>query len=179
MPRTIIAAAILLFSFNVSYASAADVKKKFMIENAKMDSAARSVLEGDIKMYWGDQPYPKVIEKHGVFKTSKRTNGFMKDNEQACSHALASALLVFQDRALREGGNAVIGLVSNIKDIEEPSTTQYSCLVGAMMVNVALKGTVVTIENLWCRHITFQTNSGCTQSCPCFGDVRIMIGEEE
>ncbi len=70
----------------------------------------------------------------------------MKENEDACARALASALLVFKDRARKEGGNAVIDLKSNLNDREEASATEYSCMVGSMMVNVALKGTVVTLD---------------------------------
>lgn len=138
----VIVAACLLSAVS---AMAADVKKKFTIESARSSAAVQQVLDGDIAMYWGNQPHPAIAKSIGVYKTSKRTNGFMKAEEGACAHALASALIVFQERARKEGGNAVVGLVSNIKDMEESSETEYSCLVGGMMVNVALKGTVVKL----------------------------------
>ncbi|SDP49004.1 hypothetical protein [Desulforhopalus singaporensis] len=125
--------------------SAADVKKTLTLESARSSAAVQEILDGDIAMYWGNQSHPAVSKKIGVYKTSKRTNGFMKADEDACARALASALIVFQERARKEGGNAVLGLVSNIKNVEESSETEYRCLVGSVMVNVALKGTVVKL----------------------------------
>ncbi len=144
--RNVVLLAAVVYVLSVVSASAADVKKRFTIESAKASSAVQEVLDGDIAMYWGDQSHPKVTKRLGVYKTSKRTNGFMKASEGACAHALASALIVFQKRARQEGGNAVISLKSNISNQSESSETMYSCLVGSVMVNVALKGTVVKLN---------------------------------
>ncbi|WP_163335666.1 excinuclease ABC subunit A [Desulfopila sp. IMCC35008] len=142
----VFAVALAILFMSVALASAADVKKKFTLESAKANSDVQDVLNGDITIYWGTQAHPQVEKELGVYKTSKRTNGFMKAEEEACSHALASALIVFQERARKEGGNAVIGLQSNIKNQAESSETEYSCLIGSMMVNVALKGKVVKLK---------------------------------
>lgn len=138
--------ALGLFFMSVVGASAADVEKRFSLDSARSSAKVQEVLNGDIQFYWGKQAHPKVAKEIGIYKTSKRTNAFMKADEGACAHALASALVVFQDRARKEGGNAVVGLVSNIKNVEESSETEYSCLVGSVMVNVALKGKVVTLK---------------------------------
>ncbi len=145
MRRLLVVVLGVLFMAAAS-ASAADVKKKFTLESARASSDVQDVLNGNIVMYWGAQAHPKVEKEIGVYKTSKRTNGFMKAEEEACSRALASALIVFQERARKEGGNAVIGLQSNIKNQVETSETEYSCLVGSLMVNVALKGKVVKLK---------------------------------
>lgn len=145
MLKKMVLGSVLAISMCATSALAADVKRHLSIEGARSYGSVQDVLNGDVAMYWAGQDHPKVVKKHGVFKTSKRTNGFMKENEQACSRALASALIVFRDRAHREGGNAVIDIKSNLKNVEEASATEYSCLVGTMMVNVALKGTVVTL----------------------------------
>ena len=145
MFRKIVIAAAFIMAFSSVSAYATDVKMKFTLEDAKMYSEVRTLLDGSIGLYWGDQPVT-VEGKHGTFKTSKRTNGFMKEASEACAHALASALIVLQERAEREGGNAVINIMSNIQGREESSSTEYSCLVGSVMVNVALKGTVATVK---------------------------------
>lgn len=146
MAKKIVLICIVVLSLCASSAFAADVKQHFSIQDAKNYSSVKDVYAGDIGLYWGDQKHSKVLSNKGTFKTSKRTNGFMKENQEACAHALASALIVFQDRARKEGGNAVINLTSNIKNVEESSETEYSCLVGSIMVNVALKGTVVSLK---------------------------------
>lgn len=143
--RKIILGSVLAIAMCATSALAADVKRKLSIEDAKSYGSVQDVLNGDVAMYWAGQDHPKVVTKHGEFKTSKRTNAFRKENEAACSHALASALIVLRDRAQKQGGNAVIDLKSNLNNVEEASATEYSCLVGSMMVNVAVKGTVVTL----------------------------------
>lgn len=139
-------AAALLLVFGCTSAFGADRVMKFSLEDVKMYGQVREVMEGDITMSFGENPSLVVERKYGTFKTSKRTNAFRKDADDACAHALASALISLQERAEREGGNAVVDIVSNIQNREESSTTEYTCLVGSMMVNVALKGTVVTIK---------------------------------
>lgn len=106
----------------------------------------KNLFDDEISFYWGNAPHGKVTKKFGTYKTSKRTNGFAKVQSQACAWAMASSLAALRDRAQKEGGNAVINIVSNIKNNEESSETAYSCLAGKVMVNVALKGTVVTIQ---------------------------------
>lgn len=136
-----------LFAFFVSATPSfsADVKEKFPIKEAMELEKVKEVFPGDVAFYWGKQPHPAVAKKYGNFKSSKRTNAFGKNRSDACAWAMASALDALQQRALREGGNAVINIVSNIKNNPESSETSYSCLAGTMMVNVALKGDVVKL----------------------------------
>lgn len=145
LKRNVFSVCLVLF-LTAGTAVAEDKLVHFTLENARQnDSATEEVLSGDIAMYWGKQRHPAIVKSFGTFKSSKRTNAFMKTQETACSHALASALLSFADRARKEGGNAVIELESNIKNRPESSTVEYSCLVGNIMVNVALKGRVVKL----------------------------------
>ena len=136
---------LLIFCFSISSTYAADVLKNFSISEALSNEKVKNSLHDDIALYWGSQPHHKVIKKYGIFKTSKRTNAFMKSKENACQWALASAIKSLQHRAVREGGNAVINIKSNIKNNERSSDTDFFCLVGNVMVNVALKGTVVEL----------------------------------
>ena len=59
---------------------------------------------------------------------------------------MISALLELRDRAVREGGNAVIKVVSYYNKQEIPDTTEYECHTGAFVAGVALKGTVVKLS---------------------------------
>lgn len=145
MKSKIVMAMVLVFSFCGSSVLAADVKERFSVQEAMELEQVREMFPGDVAFYWGNQPHPPVSKKYGTFKTSKRTNAFGKTRDNACSWAMASSLLALQDRAYREGGNAVINIVSNISNHEESSDSEFSCLAGRVMVNVALKGKVVTL----------------------------------
>ncbi len=146
MIKKIYICCVLVLAMCVSSAVAKDVKEKYSVKKAFEFAKVKALFPGNIKFYWGKQHHPPVVKKFGTYKTSKRTNGFAKKRDYACSLAMASALSALQDRAVREGGNAVINIVSNIKNHPESSTKEFSCLAGAMMVNVALQGTVVTIK---------------------------------
>ena len=56
-----------------------------------------------------------------------------------------SAAVSLQDRAKREGGNAVINIHSVYKNDKFESPTEYLCGAGSTMAGVALRGTVVTL----------------------------------
>ena len=146
MLKQIVIGCALFVTFGLAPAQAADVKVTFPISQAMEDGKIMQQFDGDIQFFWGDQPHPAIARSFGSFKTSKRSNAFGKSRESACDWAMASALVALRDRARREGANAVVNIVSNIKDLEESSTTEYSCLAGSVMVNVALKGTVVTLQ---------------------------------
>ncbi len=100
----------------------------------------------DVPLYFGDQKHPKVIQNYGVFATNKKTNAFGKSDRVACDWVFLSAVLQMQQRALREGGNAIINIKSNYKNIEFVSDDEYRCGAGNIMAGVALIGTVVKIE---------------------------------
>ncbi|GAB4335661.1 MAG: hypothetical protein Kow0089_05490 [Desulfobulbaceae bacterium] len=137
-------AALLLLALAES-APARDTLVEFPIENAMQSLKIKSELYSNIQLFWGDQEYPKPETVYGEFKTSQRTNALGKGREEACQWALASSIKELQARAHREGGNAVVNIKSNIKNVEKSSETQYQCLAGSVMVNVALKGTVVRL----------------------------------
>ncbi len=136
---------VLILSFVTSIAMAADVLVEMDIKNALENPKVQNTIYDDIKLYWGPEKHPKVIKNYGEFSTSKRSNKLGKSREQACEWALASSIKVLQERARREGGNAVIGIKSNVKHNEVSSASSYECLCGNMMVNVVLKGTVVKL----------------------------------
>jgi len=145
MIKRIFTVCVLVLFMSVSLAAAKDVIEKVSIKEAFEFEQIKELFGDDISFFWGEQAHPSVSKKFGNYKTSKRTSAFAKERVWACSWAMASALDALRDRAVREGGNAVINIVSNIKNNEESSTTEFTCLAGRMMVNVALKGSVVTL----------------------------------
>lgn len=125
---------------------AADKLLSFSIDEAMNDPKVQNALLKEVKLFWGEQGHSKTIKNFGEFKTSKRTNALGKSKEAACRWALATSLVVMQKRALKEGGNAVVNIRSNVLNHEKSSTTEYDCLAGGMMVNSAIKGNVVKLK---------------------------------
>lgn len=138
----ILAAALLAASFS---ATAADKMIKFPIADALAANDAQARLGDSVKFYFADQPTPKVLSRITSDKTSQRTNGFGKSSEKACNWVFLSAMLALQKRAHEVGANAVINIVSNFKDVEMASQTEFECADGAIMAGVALKGDFVKI----------------------------------
>ena len=143
--KKLVLCCVLLLIVPAVPAFSADVMEKFDIATAMEYKDVKELFSGDVAFYWGDQAHPAVEKTYGNFKASKRTNALGKSRGDACAWAMASALDALQKRAQREGGNAVINIVSNIKNNPESSQTEFSCLAGTMMVNVALKGDVVKL----------------------------------
>mgnify|MGYP003148622586 CR=1 FL=1 len=105
-----------------------------------------SKLNSDVALYFGKQSHPAVAKKLGEYPTNKKTNGFNKSDSEACEWVMLSALLSLQERAVREGGDAVVNIRSYYKKDEVSSETEYECHNGAFVAGVALIGEVVKLE---------------------------------
>ncbi|SEN32420.1 hypothetical protein SAMN05428959_1011182 [Duganella sp. CF517] len=146
MKKTIVTAALLAVSLTASFsASAEDKMVKFPIAGAMAANDAQQRLGDSVKFYFADQQTPKVASKITSDKTSQRTNGFGKSAEKACNWVFLSAMLALQKRATEVGADAVVNIVSNFKDQEFASQTEYECADGAIMAGVALKGDFVKL----------------------------------
>ncbi|MBP1204078.1 uncharacterized protein YbjQ (UPF0145 family) [Duganella sp. 1411] len=146
MKKTIAVAALLAVSLTASFpASAEDKMIKFPIAGAMAANDAQQRLGDTVKFYFADQPTPKVASKITSDKTSQRTNGFGKSSEKACNWVFLSAMLALQKRATEVGADAVVNIVSNFKDQEFASQTEFECADGAIMAGVALKGDFVKL----------------------------------
>jgi hypothetical protein len=129
----------------VSVADARNTKYTFKNDDILNDSEYKQKLGNDVAFYFANQPAPKFEKSFGEFVTNKKTNSFGKSDEQACRWAMLSALIQLHDRAVEEGGNAVINIVSYYKKQEIPDKSEYECHAGAVIAGVALKGTVVKL----------------------------------
>jgi uncharacterized protein YbjQ (UPF0145 family) len=138
-------AALLAVMSTAIPASASDDMKKFPIAGAMAANDAQNRLGDSVKFYFGDQPTPPVLERILTDKTSLRTNGFGKSAEKACNWVFLSAMLQLQKRAKDLGADAVINIVSNYKNVEMSSQTEFECADGALMAGVALKGDFVKL----------------------------------
>jgi len=102
-------------------------------------------IDPQIKLYFGRQTKVKVAKTIGEWTSNKKTNAFNKTDQEACDIAFISAAVSLQDRAKREGGNAVINIHSVYKNDKFESPSEYMCGAGSTMAGVALRGTVVTL----------------------------------
>ena len=124
-------------------ASARDDRNLYPLDDALKSPNAQAKLDSGVALYFAGQKHPGVAKTMGEFRTNKKTNAVNKSDKEACEWVFLAAMLELQERARKEGGNAVIDITSNYKSIETRSATQYMCVNGAIMAGVAFKGTVV------------------------------------
>ncbi|MCH2086075.1 MAG: excinuclease ABC subunit A [Pseudoalteromonas sp.] len=99
----------------------------------------------DIPLYFADQSHTSIKTNYGEVITNKKTNAFNKTDREACEWVMLSALKALQERAVREGMNAVVNIQSYYKKREFVSQTEYQCGAGTFVAGVALKGTLVKL----------------------------------
>ena len=143
MHHWIIAAACLGALPSVSQARDTTLFPDFQAAVQEATNAGR--LDGSVKFYLAGKPAGASIVKSGV-TTSQKTNAFNKSDEGACSWALQSALIRFQNAAKAAGANAVVNIASNYKNIERKDPKTYECHAGAIMAGVALKGDLARVK---------------------------------
>lgn len=122
-----------------------DTQHMLSIQEALSSSDFQERLDPSVRLYFGEQKHPKVKATIGEFSSNKKTNAFGKSDEEACRWVLLSALIALQDRAKKEGGNAVINIASYYKKNTYSSNSKYECHAGAIMAGVALTGKVVKL----------------------------------
>ncbi|MDB5969870.1 MAG: excinuclease ATPase subunit [Hydrocarboniphaga sp.] len=115
------------------------------IEDAAKANQAGTRLDGTVKFFWGDQSHPAPEKTLGTYTTNKKTNFFNKSDKEGCEWAWLSAMLTLQERAKKEGGNAVIDVHSVYRNNDFSSQTEYECGAGSVVGGVALRGTVVKL----------------------------------
>jgi uncharacterized protein YbjQ (UPF0145 family) len=142
--KTLLACALLMLGAATT-AQARDTKLMMPLAAAMSANDAQSRLGDSVKFYFGNQPTPKLAEHLGIDHTSQKTNSVGKSAETSCNWAFLSALLQFQKHAREIGADAVVNIVSNYKNVEMSSDTQFECHDGALMTGVALKGDFVKL----------------------------------
>ena len=122
-----------------------DTLQRFPIADALSYAAAQSKRDESIKLYWGSQKHPEPTQRFTTAGTNKKTNFFNKTDKEGCEWAFLSALITMQERAKREGANAIVNLRSNYKGKPFESETEYECGAGNVTGGVALIGEFVKL----------------------------------
>ncbi|VUD67618.1 hypothetical protein TDB9533_03891 [Thalassocella blandensis] len=140
---------LLLALVNIIFSSASyarDSVGAYSIQEAMDSDAAKQALGDNVAFYFGEQKTPKIEKSYGEFKTNKKTNAFNKSDKEACEWVFLSAMVSLKERALKEGGNAVVNIKSNYKGNLVTSNDTFQCGAGALIAGVALVGDVVKIK---------------------------------
>ncbi len=143
--KNLILTLIALSILSAFPATARDDRNRYSIADAMNLEAAREKLNKGYTFKFGKQSHAPVKKNHGEFMSNKKTNAFGKSDEFACQWAFLSAMLSFQDRISKEGGNAVINIRSYYKKGDFVSETEFECGNGAIMAGVTFLGDVVTL----------------------------------
>lgn len=145
--RKLLMITTLMTPFIAMDAVARDDVGDYSFEDAMALEQTKQELDGDIRFYFGDQqPSGEITQRFGEFQANKKTNAFNKSDTEACQWVFLSAMISLRDRALSEGGNAVINIKSNYKNNETVSNETFKCGAGTFVAGTTLLGTVVTIE---------------------------------
>ncbi len=140
---TVIAA--ILLCVVAGSALARDTKHMYLIAEALDRPVATEKLGTAVAFYFGKQEHPPVARTLGEYTANRKTNAANKSDREACQWVFLSAMLALRDRALQEGGDAVINIKSYYKKNEVVSNSEYECHAGAVVAGVALRGTVVKL----------------------------------
>jgi hypothetical protein len=145
-PKTIARLVIAISFLVTSHAMARDTRHMFSLSEALKTPDAVQRISREVKMFFGQKPHPAIAKSFGTFTSNKKTNAFNKSDKEACEWDFLSAILSFQDRALKEGGDAVIKIHSYYKKQPTWSQTQYMCGADTFLAGVAFRGTVVKLK---------------------------------
>jgi uncharacterized protein YbjQ (UPF0145 family) len=137
-------AACLIVSLSTA-AQARNTALTLKIQDVLNSPDFQSKVGNSVAFYFANQAAPAVAQNLGTYVTNKKTNAFGKSDVTACQWAMLSALIELRDRANREGGNAVINIVSYYDKEQIPDKSSYECHAGAVIAGVALQGTVVKL----------------------------------
>jgi len=144
--KQIMAGTVMATLIAVLVAQVADTVNMRSIASALATNHAQQGLGDGVQFFFGDQPTPPVVSHLGTGSASEKMNSMGKSAETSCNLTFLSDMLALQKRAQALGADAVIHIVSNYKNVERSSGTQFECHDGAIMTDVALKGDFVKLK---------------------------------
>jgi hypothetical protein len=141
----ILLAVVSLSGIFAEPASARNTRYLLKIEDVKQDPRYAENVPGDVAFYFAGQEHPDPLTNYGEVVTNRKGNSVGRPDEEACRWTMISALKALHDRALEEGGDAVINIVSFYRKQVYSSESEYECHAGEVVSAVALKGTIVKL----------------------------------
>ncbi len=133
----------IFIAVGIPAAEARDTTYYLPIDQAMTSPGAKKALSLNVELHFADTEQIEFTENLGTFITNRKTNAFLKGDRQSCNWAMLSALKTLQERAVKEGGNAVIDIHSFYGANPYKNANKYECHAGATVTGVSLRGTVV------------------------------------
>jgi len=147
MKTKITAVAAILVLAGASSAIARDDRLMFPVKEGLLKGkSTKDRIDPQIRLYFGKQTPPGIERKLGEFTSNRKTNATNKTDKEACEISFVSAVVSLQQRARKEGGNAVMNIASVYRNENRESNTEYLCGAGTFVAGVALRGTVVKLK---------------------------------
>jgi hypothetical protein len=139
------AAAMTALLVTAPVADARDTHQKLPLESALAKAQASGKLAPGVQLFFGSQKHPTPTAKLGETRTNKKTNFFNKTDVEGCEWAFLSSMIAITTDAARRGGNAIVNIRSNYKNIPFSSETEYECGAGNVTGGTAFIGDVVKL----------------------------------
>jgi hypothetical protein len=131
---------IIVLTLFSSVLQAANQLTQYSIKEA-MDLEETKLSLGDsVKFYFGEKPSHVSGNTIAISKVLRKT---MRKNDYSCHRAFLSSLLKLKEEAMARNSSIVVNVGSNLKDNYVLNKDTYLCLVGAVVVQVALKGEIL------------------------------------
>jgi len=127
--------------------SAGDAVRTYRFSTLMEDPAFVARLPEGVKYYFGDEPVTVKSQIGPTGSNRKRPTPARKTPiSVACQRAAGDGLIAMGLNAKAKGGNAVIGIRSNLKGALNPRGDRFDCGVGMQLLGVTLVGTVAVVD---------------------------------
>lgn len=139
---------LLAFALTLPLAAvshARDEALQFSVEVALNSALAKQKVRG-VPLYMAGQWHQAVVRDMGVFKSNKATRAVGRSDQEACNVAFLSAIISLQERAISEGGDAVVDIRSVTTPVNVTNAMEFGCRAGNAIAHVALEGRVVSFK---------------------------------
>jgi uncharacterized protein YbjQ (UPF0145 family) len=144
--KKIVSGIIVLAAFMaVGNVSAKDERWTYSLDEALKSRAAKLKLDPNIKLYFGNQAQPTILQSIAEWNVRRTTNGFARTDKKACQRAFVSALIELQEKAKQQGANAIVNIKSNYMNVERSSETDFECVSGHLVSVIEMKGRLVKL----------------------------------
>jgi hypothetical protein len=134
---------LVVATITIPAAQARETEHFFDVAQAVGSQTARTrLLETPFYMK-GQDGAPPTTQLISTWTQERSTRGLLRGDKKSCDVAFLSAVIALQESAKKDGGDAIVNIVSSTKGKTTESPTQYRCIAGATIVHVALTGDVV------------------------------------
>jgi len=129
-----------------SGANARETEHLFEVAQAVDSKLGKSRLL-EIPFYMkGQEGAPEGAQLLGTWTMERASRGLLRGDKKSCDVAFLSAMIALQENAMKDGGDAIINVVSSTKGKTTESPTHYRCIAGATIVHVAVTGDVIKTQ---------------------------------